>query len=103
MKTYIKKTLDTHGDGKRSKNIGHIRLPKKQTVRWRLAYRRFIRDCSQELHLWKEREGFRTKHRKKLGPGKTQQRSQSTKQGALNWGRLVPSWGGAKSCPGRGA
>ena len=53
MKTYIKKTLDTHGDGKRSKNG----LPKKQTVRWRLAHWRLIRGCSLELHLWKEREG----------------------------------------------
>lgn len=53
------------------------------------------------LHLGKEREGYGTKHRKNFGPGKTAQRFQSTTQGALNGGGLVPSGGGAKSCPGR--
>lgn len=40
-------------------------VPEKQTLRWRFAYRKFIRD----QQLWKWREGSRRKEREKVDYG----------------------------------
>lgn len=39
----------------------------KLTLKWRVAYAKFIRECFGDQHLWKEREGWRIRQREMMG------------------------------------